>query len=502
MTTENGVAADPDLDLQGHTITLIAQDDIGGSPTGDGMGAGGALEVDACDTLSATSTQGSVSTSSSGELEHVIIDVDQQDFDITFSEYVTGNTVNITYDGSATGSLAENTNSGSFQGTNLTLIERGNRDVQVTSVLDNTGGGDPGSDEEFISLTSGGGLTVNAGSTIISQNIDLDAENGTLDIQADLTADSDIFLEASGNVILSAPVAAGDEVGVISEGGDIVNGGGSLTATSLGVSAGGNIGVDNAGTSSPLNINADNLAASAVGDINLHSSNVNTLTVGENIALGDGTSISGITGDGSLDLSTDGTLVVDAAIDMGENVCIDVAAGTLEIQDDITAEDDLFLEADSDVVVGASLTVGSNDSVGITSETGSILNEGGDITASNLALSAAFDIGGSLSDTTTALEFTVSRLAASAGNNIILNTPVSAQILFALPLKSGSLEGVAAGGDLEITTGGALDISRDVRAAGNIDLDIGSFLIVSGELESTDGNDISIRTDGALAFVR
>ena len=509
LATQNGAPADPNLDLQGHTITLVAKNDIGGAPSGDGVGGGGALEVDACDTLSATSTQGSVSTSSTGELDHVIIDVDQQDFNVTFSEYVTGNTVNITYDGAGTGSLSENTNSGSFQGTNLTLIERGNRDVQVTSVLDNTGGGDPGSDEEFISLTSGGGLTVDGGSTIISQNIDLDAENGVLDIQADLTAENDIFLEASGDVSLAATVTAGDEVGVLSEGGDILGVGGLVEADKLALSAAGDIGVDGAGNASALNFTASELAADSGGDINLHGSGAGALFIGNNLALGDGTLLSGITGGGSLDLISDSALIIDAVIDMTDEICVDVVDGSLDILADVQANNDIFLEASGDVILGASVIGGTNasDNVGITSEQGTIFNAGGSIESRILGLSAGGDIGVDSLGAAAPLELDVRFFALKSGGDTYLNlknvlygtsaVPPSSQ-----PLKTGSVAGITGDGDLSLTTAGDLDISGSVSVAGAIDLDVGQdFSLGPGDLESTGGNDIAVRAGKDITLI-
>lgn len=183
------------LDVRAMNATLLAVDDIGTSVD--------PLEVDVCDTLTARSDTGGVFLTSIATVDHVIIDVDNSDFSTTFQEYG-GGAVTIDYTtGGATNTIGA---TGTFSGTDLTVIERNTgQTIDVITDLDNTGDADgnipgPGTDQEFIRLISGGSVTRTGNVVIRTDNADVIAETGNIGAagNAILFAVQDLCVSANG----------------------------------------------------------------------------------------------------------------------------------------------------------------------------------------------------------------------------------------------------------------------------------------------------------------
>jgi filamentous hemagglutinin family protein len=167
-------------DIIAQNANLLAIGDIGESTN--------CLETEIEDTLTARSDSGSVYLCELDTIEHLIVDVFDSDYIISFLEFGTGDTVTTQYltgpttgvmDGPGTGgaNTLNVTNSGggsTMSGTDLTFIERDTQTVELISSIDNTGDADPGTDGEFVRIISGGSIISNDRTNVIStQSVDL-----------------------------------------------------------------------------------------------------------------------------------------------------------------------------------------------------------------------------------------------------------------------------------------------------------------------------------------
>lgn len=437
LTDRNGTSLD--LDADGGLIVITADGGIGDTSSG------GEIEIEAGQLAASSGGEIAVEDYDSGGLQIVEATTLKGDMNVSGLESADDLYLNLLHDLT----VEENIISGG--------------DLSVRSAFGSIQLGDSTGTTSGVLVAGVGADGAVGGGDDVTATVSLEAGGDITDGNGDETADLDGDGFADGANI----IALGD--GAVQTGGNIV-----LQASAIGSSGASN---------DALEIDTQTLAASTeFSDINL---------VEQDLVTNDGLTI------GTLSTLLGGSTVT--GIDAAGDICIDVEAGSLDIQARVLAEnDDIFLEAAENVIIAADVEV--DDSMGITSENGSIINAGGILTGGRLALSAAEDIGVDDSGVATPLELRASNLAVSAGDNIYLEITKTSTlgVSGSQDLKTGSITGISGNGELILATDGNLSVDEDIRMTGDIVLDLGGRMYLQADVESTGGNNIAIRTSGEV----
>jgi filamentous haemagglutinin family N-terminal domain len=393
-----------------------------------------------------------------------------------------------------------------------------------------------------ISADSLTAVVTTAGAINIHEENDLEVLNAT-------TPNGDVLIvseDGSLNVTTIAANGAGNTV-TLGAAGSITDAANddaaNITATNLVLSAGQSVGSDD----NTLEVDVATLAAYAQN--NLHVTDLSgDLTVGTINLAGVGEFSGAETRDGDLVLKTAGSLRIDAAISAGGDVSLTASTGTITGAADLThvtgkdlaataaAGIDLVTTVDSaslDVTGAGDITLVENDGarvsastadgdIAITAKTGDIdvdtivasgagstvtlvASDGGirdankntaaNITASAIGLTATKGVGAA----SNALDIDTDEVTAAGGKGgVYLNN-----------LSSGLVvEGITAtGGDIVVTTPGAMTIARKIENSGKGDIRLtttdtggtGDVINVNAELSALGGGSIVLDADDSVA---
>lgn len=426
------------------------------------------------------------------------VDTDNSgDGDITIAALVDANTT-VSVE-SAQGILDNSTSDADrVEGTNVVLSAESGIEVDVyaDNLAARTSSGD-------ISLVAQGsnGAVVTVGSvetkdsvTVVgvtgNEDVIIDVSLGSLDIEEDVTAGDEVALRASDNIILgddtSGLVTAATTATIAALNGDITDGntGTNVSAQSLVMTAAGGI-----GDGDEIETDVTNFAADAGGHIFISEADSLNITLVEDLLLG--ITANGITGD---------------------DVCVDVLAGDLNVLEDITAGNDVTLRAGGNILLGEDGGAGGTSGVvraDILGGTIGLVALGGSITDGNtdlnleavrLMMTARGGIGsdaaGGADD---ALEIDISNVAASAGTGDVNVLELDAAYNDGLQianiverLKSVQAIGVSAGMDVSIEV-----VDGDLNIFENITADTGGVTLRTQQASGNSGNGDIIFGDDA-----